>query len=184
MRVFAALSLPERLADTLDPGMPEIPAGVRAIPEARWHLTLAFYGEADDIMLACLQRKLQRKLGRWSGGGIRLRVSGGGAFRGGVGYLAVTGADPAADRRLRDLARECSWAGRGCDAPGTAEQRRFRAHITVARARRGTTLPGGLRTALLPVASAPWLAQRVLLVASHLGAEPRYDVLRSFLLQP
>jgi 2'-5' RNA ligase len=184
MRVFAALNLPEGLADTLQPVLPEFPADVRAIPEARWHLTLAFYGDADDGMLGCLQRKLQRRLGRWSGGGIRVRVSGGGAFRGGVGYLAVTGANPDADRRLRDLARECSWAGRGCDAPGTEEQRRFRAHITVARARRGTTLPGALRAALAPVAAAPWLADRVLLVASHLGAEPRYEVLRSFPLRP
>lgn len=184
MRVFAALSLPEGLAGALQPGLPEIPDDVRAIPAARWHLTLAFYGDADDEMLGCLQRKLQRRLGRWSGGGIRVRVSGGGAFRGGVGYLAVTGADPDADQRLRELARACSWAGRGCDAPGTEEQRRFRAHITVARARRGTALPGSLRKALTPVATAPWLAEEVLLVASHLGPEPRYEVLRSFPLPP
>jgi 2'-5' RNA ligase len=180
MRVFAALPVPEGLASTLRPPLPPPSAEVRAVPAARWHLTLAFYGDADVPMLDCLQSRLERRLRRWSGGGLGVQVSGGGTFRGGVAYLAVTGTDPDDDHRLRVLARECTWAGRGCDAPGTADQRPFRAHITVARARRGARLPASLREAMAPIVSAPWRAAEVLLVASHLGAEPYYEVLQRF----
>ena len=177
--MFASLAVPPDLAGVLDPGLPAVPEGVRAIPAERWHLTLAFFGELDDGALDCVARRMQR-LSRT--GAIALQVAGGGGFSGGVGYLAVVGVAGHDEAHLRALALQCDRSGRSCDAPGTSGRYRFRAHITVARSRRHGRLPPHLRDALATVRSPVWSVDEVLLVSSHLGAQPSYDVLRRFSL--
>lgn len=181
MRVFAALALPPELAATL--GMPIPPDGVRAIPAARWHLTTAFYGEVADAEVDCLTDRLARDVDALATGGLALRIHGGGSFPGGVGYLAVVGADEAAGTRLSVLAETCQQAGRACHAPGTEQRRAYRPHITVFRARRGAAIPNELQVELARTESATWPAEEVQLIASRLGAQPRYDVLQRYPLQ-
>lgn len=176
--MFASLAVPPDLAGVLDPGLPAAPEGVRAIPAERWHLTLAFFGELDDAALDCVARRMRRRLPRT--GAIALQVAGGGGFSGGVGYLAVAGVAATDEEAMRALALQCHRAGRGCDAPGTSGRYRFRAHITVARSRRHGRLPPHLLDALAIVRSPVWSVDEVLLVSSHLGPQPSYDVLRRF----
>lgn len=168
--------MPEGLAAALNPGLPPVPEGVRAIPDARWHITLAFYGELDAAALDCVDRRLRRI----RSAPIGLQVVGGGAFAGGVGYLAVAGVGPVDEAGMRALALACDRAGRHCEAPGTAGRFRFRGHITVMRSKRSARLPQQLRDDLAAVRSPMWRVGEVLLVSSQLGPQPRYDVLRRF----
>ncbi len=181
MRVFASLPVPPGLTDSLRPALPGAPDGVRAVPGERWHLTLAFYGQMDAPGVDCLRRKLQRRVAAWSAMGphvpLRLRVVGGGAFPGGAVFLAVAQVDAHPALRVGDLARECVRAGRGCDAPGIGNRQHFRAHITVARARRHGAVPLEFVERLQLVRSPAWPAGEVRLMASTLGPKPRYEVL-------
>jgi 2'-5' RNA ligase len=180
MRVFASLPVPADLASALTPGLPALPEGVRAIPQDRWHLTLAFYGELEQAGIACVEGRLQRRLARLAEGPLTVGVVGGGVFSGGVGYLRVAGSQPADDARMEALARGSYRAGKACQAPGAVAGYRFRAHITVARGKRSAPLPPDVREALRGVRSPPWSVPALHLVSSHLGPQPRYEILRAF----
>jgi 2'-5' RNA ligase len=136
------------------------PPGWRAIPTDRWHLTLCFHGDADPEPLA---RHLAARIA-----GLRpplLRLGGA------VGFPSVLAAGVEAASATDTEALTALVAAAGGD-PG-----RFRAHVTVARARRREATSPPPVQVLREYRGSWWLPDAVCLVRSEevLGAR-RYTV--------
>jgi 2'-5' RNA ligase len=178
-RCFVAVPIGESLRDALrvavdgwrdDPDM----VGLRWGDPESWHLTLAFLGSVDADGVGRLGSTVREVAAQHAP--MRLATGGLGAFpsvgRARVVWYGV--ADP--DRRLAALARDLRQA---LAVEGSA----FRAHVTLARARREAVAVRGLveRTApegLLTV-------DHVDLMRSHLGRGPaRYECLESVAMGP
>ncbi|RAY15506.1 RNA 2',3'-cyclic phosphodiesterase [Actinomadura craniellae] len=179
MRLFAAL-LPSVAA------LDELAGAVRPLravhPELRWerrelmHVTVAFFGEIDETTLERLLPRLERAAGRYAPMGLSL--AGAGAFPSGV-HARVLWTGVYGDRRaLARLAASCSAAGSRAGSPAD-HHRGFRPHLTLARSRRPTDLRP-LTEELAAFAGAPWAADTLHLVRSHLGAQVRYEYVRSW----
>lgn len=153
MRLFSAIWPSEQAVRHLESelGSVVLPAGVRRVPAAKWHLTLAFYGDdADqDERAAVLDQRLT---------GLpapALRLAGSGTF---AGVLWI-GARPLAAADADALAAIAAAAGAG---------ERFRPHVTVARwhgRRRAAELAQPLAGYLGPA----WTATEVGLIRSAGG---------------
>ncbi|GII79590.1 RNA 2',3'-cyclic phosphodiesterase [Sphaerisporangium rufum] len=181
MRLFVALSPPpEALA--------EIAAALgshrEAWPELRWtapetwHVTMAFLGEVPERVLPDLTGRLGRAVGRYQA--VTLVFGAGGAFpsaaRAQVVWLGLAGGEPVLPRLAASLAAGARRAG-----VEMAERRRFRPHLTVARARpRAGIDVRPLVESLRGFAGSPWHAGHVHLVRSHLGATVRYEILETW----
>ncbi|WP_314174894.1 2'-5' RNA ligase family protein [Streptomyces winkii] len=205
MRLFTALLPPAdvldgagQLADKVAELRSRDRAGeLRWIDRANWHVTLAFYGEVEDGQLDGLRERLSRAARR--GSPLRLRISGGGHFGGRSLWAAVVGApsgqdfgsdaapagaDPSGVRpdgeALRCLAAATAAAGRRVGL-GPDEPRRFRAHVTLARARSPRFDLRPYTEALGAFVGEPWTAGELALVRSNLpesgveGEQPRYE---------
>jgi 2'-5' RNA ligase len=140
-------------------GLPEI----RWQPPERWHLTLAFLGLVDR------SRAEQRLAGIDPPRAEAISLRGAGCF-GPTVWMGV-----AHGPWLGDLAGTLQRALRTAD-------RRFRAHLTVGRAR-GPHAPARARqarAALVDHEGPPWLPGAITLVASANGPRPRYTVMASW----
>lgn len=109
------------------------------VPGAKWrprenlHITLAFYGELDEPVVA----DLDAELARIPTAPFTLRLAGGGVFdRGGEPGSIWLGVEDSAP--LRDLARRCAKAAHG--AGFQAERRAYRPHLTLAYLERGVEI--------------------------------------------
>ncbi len=162
MRLFAAVyPSPEALAH-LRAALPAPDPALRWTTEEQWHLTVAFYGSVDDAVVPELTERLGRAAGRTPP--LSLRIAGAGRFGRTVLWLGLDGdLDP-----LHRLAERAVAAGR---RSGLAmEDRRFRAHLTLARAR--DRAGADLRPyvdALRAYAGPAWIADELVLVRSTLG---------------
>jgi len=153
--------------------------GLRWVPPEQWHLTLAFYGDVAETKVDKLQEGLARAAERTAAFGIRF--AGGGTFprQSTKARVLWIGLDGEVDA-LRRLADRCAGAGRR--ARIAMEDRAFRPHLTLARARRDTVDVSDLVAALASYTS-PWLQVTSLrLVHSTLGREVRHETLREFAL--
>jgi 2'-5' RNA ligase len=167
VRLFVALWPPAEVIGDLAAATSAVaargPAFVRWSGSEQFHVTLAFLGEVPDRQRGEIERRLARVSERHAP--LSLQLAGAGRFGDRVLYVRIDG-----DRdRLRRLAGSVTAAVRraGVDV----EERAFRPHLTVARARP----PGGLRplaTALEGFRSADWTACELHLVSSRLGAGP------------
>lgn len=173
VRLFAAVDLP------VDGLVVPNDERLRWVPHEQWHVTLAFYGEVDDAKAARLQEALARAAARSRP--FRIRVAGAGTFprqsrKARVLWLGLDGEVEAMNR----LGDKCAGAGRR--ARITMEERAFRPHLTLARARREPVDA----TALVEELSSyegPWCTVSSLrLVRSHLGPKTRHETLREFAL--
>ncbi len=177
MRLFAAVVPPPEAAEHLDAAVDPLRDDTLrwAGPDA-WHVTLAFYGEFPNDRVADLVQRLHRVASRHAP--VELSLARAGRFDGRVLWVGCTG-DVGA---LRALARACGAAGRRAGAD-IDEQRRFRAHLTLARASRPVDLRPYV-AALAGYAGPAWTVTEVALVRSHLGAglgnRPRYERVDSF----
>jgi 2'-5' RNA ligase len=132
---------------------------LRWIPTERWHLTLAFYGEVADGDVARVERRGLRATK--DAVGLDLRLAGAGHFGDRVLWVGVQG-----ERNgLRALA-----AGLAPD------DRPYRPHLTVARARPGAD-PRPAATMLASYDGPGWRATEVVLFRSHLGPRPTHEPL-------
>ncbi|MGH3672454.1 MAG: RNA 2',3'-cyclic phosphodiesterase [Pseudonocardiaceae bacterium] len=164
MRLFVALGLPGVVVEELHSvtaGLRSRVPGLRWTRPEQWHLTLAFVGEVDGDVVAELARRLHRAAGRHPP--LTLALSGGGRFGHRVLWTGVQG-----DRDgLRRLAASAAAAARRCGLPGQHES--YRPHLTLARASGEADLRP-LVDQLRPWTGSPWVASRIQLMRSHLGA--------------
>ncbi|MBV9292844.1 MAG: RNA 2',3'-cyclic phosphodiesterase [Frankiales bacterium] len=180
MRLFAAVRPPvvelDRLAQHVDAGLAtaDVADALRRVVRAQWHLTTAFYGDVDERLVDELRERLGRAAGRTPS--ARLALRGAGTFpaqstRARVLWVGVEG-DVATLTRLAD---RCVAAGRraGVDV----DERSYRPHLTIARARRQPVDLRDVVAALSSYAGAPWHAASVELVHSTLGREPRHETI-------
>ncbi|MEU1626823.1 RNA 2',3'-cyclic phosphodiesterase [Streptomyces sp. NPDC020096] len=182
MRLFVALwPSPEALSD-----LSRAEHKLHAAPGAdrlRWagdtghHLTLVFLGEVPEETIPDLIARLERAARRHKP--MCLRLVGGGRFGDRTLWVGVEG-DTAPLGRLADS------VAAGARRTGIAvEDRAFRPHLTLARARphRHTALRPYTEL-LADFTSREWTADHIDLVESHPpepgtpGAQPRYETLR------
>jgi 2'-5' RNA ligase len=186
MRLFVAVTPPEavlrELAGAVRP-LRELPGadGLRWARRDAWHVTLAFLGEVEEDALPELGRRLARAAHRHPP--LSLRIGGGGRFGDRTLWAGVTG-------DTTPLARLAASVAAGARRSGvTVEERAFRAHVTLARSRRGGARLAPYADALAGFESAPWRADRVELVCSRPpapgvpGDRPRYETLDAWPLE-
>ncbi|MYS59392.1 MULTISPECIES: RNA 2',3'-cyclic phosphodiesterase [Streptomycetaceae] len=185
MRLFVAVAPPDEalreLGDVVD--------GLRALPGAdalrwtgpeQWHLTLAFLGEVAEDTLPDLRERLARAARRHPP--ARLRLAGGGRFGDRVLWAGVTGHTPELGRLAASVNAAARHAGIALD-----EERRFTAHLTLAR-NRGHTRLRPFAEPLADFAGRDWTAREIALIRSNLpapasaapgapGPRPRYQTL-------
>jgi 2'-5' RNA ligase len=179
MRLFAAVLPPPGVAEELGRAV----GGLRGLPGAGrlrwtdrpgWHVTLAFYGEVDEDLVPGLAERLERAARRSDAFPLALR--GGGQFGRGRALWAGAEGDLAA---LRLLAGRVEAAARKAGVP-MGEHRRYKAHLTVARAREAVDVRPYV-DALGAFTSRTWTVNEVALVRSNLpasgtpGEQPRYE---------
>jgi 2'-5' RNA ligase len=181
VRLFVAVELPdpvraalselvaglvaEPVAEGLTALRPSLPRQLRLAAPERMHLTLAFLGEVAEPRLPGLRERLGRSAGRHAP--MRLRLAGGGRFGGSVLWVGVDGDV----ERLRHLAGSVAGAARHSGL--AVEDRPYRPHVTLARARP----PADLRplAALLEGYEGPgWTASEIVLVRSRTGPSPEH----------
>lgn len=172
-RCFVAASLDDELrrllAAAVEPWRTD--AALRWSAPESWHLTLAFLGSVEEGAIGGARSVVAEVARRHRP--MRVDARGIGAFpsagRARVVWYGID--DP--DRRLTELARDLA-ASLGLDAASP-----FRAHVTLARVRRGSAdLRSWLRGASSAAPDGRMEIDRVHLMRSHLGAEAaRYETL-------
>jgi 2'-5' RNA ligase len=176
VRVFVALTPSELAVEHLDDAVAparEQHSELRWVDPSRWHLTLAFLGDVDEVQLPELQVRLARAASRHDSASLRLR--GAGAFAR-PARATVLWAGVEAPVRLGALAASCAAAGRrlGLDV----DDRAHRPHLTLARARSRSPVDVRTLVEVLGGYEGPnWTASDVMLMRSHLGPQPRYEEL-------
>ncbi len=124
LRVFAALPIPDMIAEAVLPLMDHVP-GANWRPRENLHITLAFYGELDQPVVA----DLDAELARIPTTPFTLRLAGAGHFAKGREPTSIwLGVEE--NSALRDLARHCAKAARGAGVE--PERRNYRPHLTLA----------------------------------------------------
>ena len=158
-RLFVALWPPDNVVEQVAAAIPRDLTQLRWQPAPRWHVTLAFLGD----------RSPRKELGRFEA--LRLppaeplHLRGAGTF-GPVLWLGVEGG------WLTDLARVVG-------AAFDVRERRFRGHLTLARARTTPARREETEAArrLSSFTSSPWTPDLLTLVRSTLGPSPAYEVI-------
>jgi 2'-5' RNA ligase len=125
LRLFAALDLPDDIAERLAPLQRNVP-GAKWRPRENLHLTLRFFGEvaepvADDIDIA-----LDEVAG--ASAPFDLKLKGAGSFGGADPHALWIGVGDSA--ALSKLAADCERAARRAGLK--PESRKFAAHVTLA----------------------------------------------------
>jgi RNA 2',3'-cyclic 3'-phosphodiesterase len=180
-RLFLGVGLPDDLRHALDShlrqalGNQALPG--RAVPAANWHFTLRFLGDTPLSRLDALRHELDEPE---TGAAFRVGFSGYGAFphpaRASVLWLGVGEGEEA----LQRLAGAVEVAVRRAGFP--AEERPFRAHLTLSRIQPPRDVRELLRC--LPSFHESMEVSGVTLFRSHLGGGPaRYEPLEQFRLR-
>jgi RNA 2',3'-cyclic 3'-phosphodiesterase len=126
LRLFAAIPIPEDVADRLMSLESEVPGAAWRLPE-QYHLTLRFFGDIDEA----LARDLDTELGLIVEAPFEIRLAGAGSFGGREPSALWAGVD--APPALARLAAACEKAARRAGlAP---ETRKYRPHVTLAYCR-------------------------------------------------
>lgn len=137
-------------------------------PPALWHVTLAFLGDPDDDVEDEVAERLTSLSSHPRISDVQL--SGAGTFGGQVVWIGLA-PGPGHDA-LAGMAARIPPMLRGSGA--VADWRPWRAHLTVARARRGAA--GPVHDLLAGYAGPPWDVEDVLLIRSTGGPRPTHRV--------
>ena len=178
-RLFFAVDLDASMRGLLSAHLSEhAPSGLpgRPVDPAKWHITLRFIGAATSVQAERLSFELADRIDSLA---FTVRFGGLGAFprlrRASVLWLGVDGGA----RRLGDLAKVCEEAAGA--AGFRAEERPFRAHLTLARLRPVVDV-GPIVDRVPPFAVAMGVTA-VKLFRSRLGrGTARYEVVDRFAL--
>lgn len=164
MRLFVALAPPDSAVEELRSGTSALR---RLAPELRWtrpehwHLTLAFLGEVDSDVVDPLSGGLAQVAARHPP--LSVSFGGGGRFGHRVLWTRVHGDLDGLGR----LAGSVRATARRSALP--IDERPYRPHLTLARATGATDL-APLVERLASYVGRPWVATRLYLVHSRLGA--------------
>ncbi len=179
MRLFAAVVPPPDALAELAAALPiSPPPELRFVPEHQRHLTVAFYADVPEAAVADMCERLRRACTRTPR--LSLRLNGFGTFPSSPSRARVLWAGVDGDvAELTRLAERALAAGRRAGVE--VEDRRYRPHLTVARARRDAV---DLREVVagLALGGTPWAADELVLVRSTLGAEVRHEPIAAFAL--
>jgi 2'-5' RNA ligase len=179
MRLFAAVypsaAALHSLEDAVARAVPDPSPGLRRTMPDQWHVTTAFFGDVPGDRVEQLSERLARAAARTTP--FPLWCNGFSGFPT-AGRARVVVATLAGDRPgLQRLAERCTAAGR---RTGLAmDARRFRAHLTVARAR---TEPVDVRDRFDEHQGPAWDVAALRLVRSTLGSQVRHEILTEFAL--
>lgn len=179
MRLFAAIDPPADEIAALSAAVDPTDGRLRWVRPEQWHVTLAFYGEVAVDVEPDLTERLRRAAARTPP--FDLRVAGAGTFPSQAGRARMLWAGLTGDVDvLSRLADRCSAAGRraGVDM----EDRKFRPHLTLARARRDVVDLRETVDGLSSYAGRQWQVTSMRLVHSTLGAQVRHETLASLAL--
>lgn len=178
MRLFAAVDPPPDVRESLSAAVGSEPdESTRWVPCEQWHLTLAFYGEVDESKVGKLQEGLARAAARTQPFGVRLASAGTFPRQAARARVLWVGLDGEVDA-MRRLADRCAGAGRR--ARIAADDRKFRPHLTLARARRETVDVTDVVDRLASYSSPWWTVTSLRLVHSTLGSVVHHETLREF----
>ena len=187
MRLFAALVPPAAALAHLAAAVAQAVSGAGSAVPLRWvpaeqrHLTLAFYGEVPDARVPDLSARLERAAGRSAP--AQLALAGAGTFPGRRTNARVLWVGLVGElAELTRLAERAVAAGRRAGL--ALEDRPFRAHLTLARARTGPADLSVPVAALSGYRGPDWAAESISLVRSYLGATARHEELARFSLGP
>jgi 2'-5' RNA ligase len=185
--MFVALVPPDEAVEHLDAFL-EVR---RSAAEFRWasveqlHVTLAFLAAVEERRLDDLSERLTRAAARRTS--FETAMAGGGAFPNPARARVLwAGLDLDEDGRT-ELDRLATGCRAAANRAGIAvDGQRFRPHVTLARIGRPTEASSWVR--LLDGYAGPrWRADRIALVASHLGegprGRPRYETVQEFELR-
>jgi 2'-5' RNA ligase len=179
MRLFAAVDPPAGAVEDLAAAVGALPESLRAVPIEQWHLTTAFYGEVAERTVPELTERLARAAAR--GGAMTLRLHGIGTFPKQAANARVLWAGVDGDvAELARLADRCVAAGRRCGL--AMEDRTYRPHLTLARARRDPVDLRDTMTVLSSYDGPTWQATELRLVKSTLGPQVAHETLATFRL--
>lgn len=128
IRLFAALAIPEDIAQDLVARQDRLP-GARWRPPEAFHITLRFVGDVAENVAADLDAELTTV----GGGPLELSLQGVGAFGEGADIHAVW-AGVEESEALRHLARSCEVAARRAGLK--PDTRTYKPHVTLAYLRR------------------------------------------------
>lgn len=123
LRLFAAIALPDEIADRLEPLQRDLP-GASWRPRETFHLTLRFFGEIDEAMA----RDLDHEIALLSEAPFEMSLRGAGSFGGREPSAVWAGVD--APPALARLAAHCERSARRVGL--MPEPRRFMPHVTLA----------------------------------------------------
>lgn len=170
-RLFVAVHPPPRALDevaaAVDAVRASAPPGLRWTRPDQWHLTVAFLGPVPLDTVPKVQAELAHVAGRH--GPASLRIAGAGRFGDRVLWVGICDGESAGGvTSLRNLA---GATARRVSRTGLQVEDRFKAHLTLARARERADLRP-LVEALRDLAGTPWMATELCLVRSRLGAGP------------
>lgn len=176
IRLFAALALPDEIAEGLARRQAGIP-GARWRPREALHVTLRFFGEVANDVAADLDAALSETEGE----PLELTLAGVGHFGEGADIHAVW-AGVEENAALRALAARCERAARGVGLE--PEKRRYRPHVTLAYLRRADPLKvAAWEQANNLLMSPSFVVKRFGLYSSWLSQDgSRYDLERDYAL--
>jgi len=180
MRLFVAVVPPRPVLSGLDAAVAPLrirQPGLRWTGQDAWHITLAFLGEADEAAAARLAPRLERAAGRHHP--LDLMFAAAGAFphaaRAQVLWCGLRGDQ----RDVAGLAASVAAAARRAGALPSGAGRPFRPHLTLARCRAPADVRG-LVDALSGYQGPGWTADRIHLIHSRPGGQPRYTTVASW----
>lgn len=173
MRLFVALVPPEEATDHLD----EFLEVRREAAPYRWalreqlHVTLAFLADVEERRVEDLAERLGRAAARRTA--FATAIAGGGAFPNPARARVLWAGLDLDEHGRTELDRLATGCRAAANRAGVAvDGQRFRPHVTVARLGRPAEVSNWVR--LLDSYAGPrWTADRITLVASHLGEGPR-----------
>ena len=170
-RLFVAVELPEPIRDAIE----DIVESLRSLDGFGWtpvgnlHITLAFLGWVQPDTVAAIRERLPASATAVEP--FEARLAGAGRFpeRGKARVLWVGFEDPTGS-----LAELSASVGRSLEGLFQPDERPFRPHVTVARARR----PVAVRLPATDVARLAFPVEQITLFRSFLGGEhARYEAL-------
>lgn len=167
MRTFVAVDVPHSARRALAEGIAPLRSrdqALRWIPPENWHLTLAFLGQTP--VGARLRARIALQAVARTTGPFPLLLDG---RLGRFGDRVLWAGIASTDDELRGLATAVRDALASVGV--TTDDRPFRAHLTVARARRNHKVPRVSASLTMPAQHVRWTVRRIALMASQQGPD-------------